>query len=104
MTLESVNENGTAYLTVAFYDKNNNAVAPASISYYIKTEAGDSVRGVTPIDAASSIEITLDTNDNEIQNSNGASEIHVVTVVGTYSATDKVVGVYKYQVVRVDAI
>lgn len=105
MAISSVSEQTTAYLTVNFLDKNGAEQAPTSGSYTIKTRAGDSIKASTIIDPiASSVEIELTSSDNSIINTNGKSEVHIVTVIGVYGPGDQVVGVFEYQVDRVDSI
>ena len=98
--MDQVNENSTAYLTVAFADKTGAPAVPTSATYRIDDVTNNvPIRGVTALTPAASIEITLVPADNAI--SGRASEIHRVTVTAQYGgATDAVNSEYDYQVVN----
>ena len=104
MSLDVVNERSTAYLAVSFYDKAGALSAPTSITYTIRHENGTVIRGPVTVAASEGVEITLDTNDNAIINTSGKSEIHVVTITGTYGVNDAIVSAFRYQVNRIDAV
>lgn len=96
--MDSVNENSTAYLTVAFADKTGAPAVPTSATYRIDDITNNvPIRASTALTPAASIEITLAPGDNAI--AGRASEIHRVTVTAQYGgAGDAVSNEYDYQV------
>jgi len=101
--MDLVNEKSTAYLTVAFTDKDGGPAIPASVSYRIDNAAnGAAIRAPTALDPAASIEITLTLADNTIGVAASRFETHVVTVTAVYGASDELREEYRYQVRNLD--
>jgi hypothetical protein len=100
MSLEIVNEESTAYLTVVFKDKDGAEQAPTSATYRIDCLTnGEEVRedtAMTPI--ASPYEITLGAADNAMIDSDRLTEARRVTVEAVYGSDDHVNADYKYLV------
>lgn len=103
--MEQVNERSTAYLTVTFKDKAGAAQQPTAASYRIDDVAtGTEIRGDTALTPGTSIEIILTPADNAIVSPRLPVERHVVTVTGTYGASDAVRSQYAYEVVNLQAV
>jgi len=99
MALEIVNEKSTAYLTVTFKDKDGALEAPSSASYRIDCLTnGQEVRGDTALTPGATIEITLSPADNAIIDQDNEVERRLVTVTGTYGASDTIHQEYEYNV------
>lgn len=98
--MDQVNENSTAYLTVAFADKTGAPAVPSAATYRIDDVTNNrAIRATTSLTPAASIEITLAPTDNAIVGT--ASETHRVTVTAQYGgAGDAVNSEYDYQVVN----
>lgn len=97
----SVNEGTTAYLAVAFKDKAGAPATPTAVEYRIDClTSSRSVRSLTTVAAAASIEITLEPIDNLIFDASSTIERRRVTVVARYGAgsTDQVTGEHDYDV------
>lgn len=101
--MEQVNEKSTAYLTVAFTDKDGVPAAPASATYRIDDATGaGAIRASTALGAGASVEITLTKEDNAIVNAANRFETRVVTVIAVYGASDELRDEYRYQVKNLD--
>lgn len=100
MSIQTVNEATTAYLTVTFLDKDGAQAAPSSVSYRIDClTTGAAVRASTPVTpAASQVEITLDATDNAMQSTGNLTERRRVTVTASYGVGDQVQEQYDYLV------
>lgn len=98
-TLDSVNEKTTSYITASFKDKTGLPAAPASANYQIHDAAtGAEIKATTALTPATDIEITIAPSENAVLNSSLAVEKHVLTVVGTYGASDAVTGRFYFNV------
>ena len=98
-TDKSVNEESTAFLTVSFYDKNDELTTPTTVSYRVDCLTNNSeLRDWTGIAPASQVEITLDSNDNTIIDQWNFEEIRLVTIEAYYGVADKLTTTYKYLV------
>lgn len=95
-----VNEGTGAKLTVAFYDENGDAEVPDSVEYRVDSlEPRTAIRDWTTLSPAESIEITLTSEDNEVQNRRKQHETHVVTVRAGYAGgTEYANDAYEYKV------
>lgn len=99
MALEIVNEGSTAYLTVAFTDKNGAAAAPTTVTYRIDCLTnGTEVKDDTSLSPGTSVEITITATENAIISQSNALEKRVVTVIGSYGTGDAVKNEYQYWV------
>lgn len=97
--LESVKERSTAWLTVAFFDENGDAVSPASITYRVDdVSSGASLRDTTSVAPAATIEIKLNAEDNRILNQANAVEMRAVTLRAAFGLDDECNDVAVYQV------
>jgi hypothetical protein len=97
--LSEVNEDTTAYLTVAFLDKDGAQEAPSSLTYRIDCLTnGQEVKGDTALTPGGSVEITLSAADNAIISQTNGVETRVVTVEASYGASDGLKAEYKYNV------
>ena len=80
--LDWVHENSVAYLTVSFYDKNNNLASPTSGTWSVHDVGTSTVMKaptyITTI--ASSVELILTTPINTLVNSTRSEETRRVTV------------------------
>jgi hypothetical protein len=98
-TDKMVNEESTAFLSIGFYDKNNNLTTPSSVKYRLDCLTNNSeIRGWTGIAPASSVEITLDSTDNSIIDQGNFTEIRLVTIEAYYGVSDKLTETYQYLV------
>ena len=104
--MERVNEKSTAYLSVTFRDKAGAAQAPASAKYRIDDVAtGQSVRSDTDIDSpGSTVELTLNVDDNALKNPIAATEQRRATVVAEYGNGDAVRSEYIYEVINLAGV
>jgi len=99
MAIQIVNEKTTAYLTYTLLDKNNAPAAPVSATYQIdNADTGASIRVSTALGAVASAEITLDKNDNTMQDQSTDYERHEVTINAVYSALDELHSSFIYKV------
>jgi hypothetical protein len=103
--MEYVNEETTSYLTVTFYDKNGDPAAPTSATWEaIDLKSGAVLQAETALSPASSIEITIPSSVNEIQDNTKEEEIRRITVIGVYGADDKVTQQYDYRVINLSRV
>lgn len=99
--MDQIAERSTGYLTVTPLNKSGDPEAPASLSYRIDdVQSGTSIRGDTAIAAASSVEIALTPDDNQILDPTHANERRLVTVTATYGVSDAVRSEYEYRVIN----
>lgn len=94
-----VTEKSTAYLTVNFFDKNEVAAAPSGITYRVDCE--DTGAELVPDTAGApgtTLEITIPSTANAIQDPAHAFETKLVTVTATYGVGDQLTGYYRYRV------
>ncbi len=88
--LDDVAEDSTAYLTVAFFDKDGVAAVPTSATYRIDCVTNDaSVRASTSLTPASSIEIKLAPDDNKIISDANEYETREITVSASFGTGDE---------------
>ena len=79
--MRSVNERGTMYVVVKFYDLNDALFTPASASYRIDClTSGVEIRGWTEITPAESVTIPLTGDDNRIINGRNSRETRQLVV------------------------
>jgi hypothetical protein len=94
-----VNEGSTAYLSVTFLDKAGAAQEPLSVTYRVHEMAtGAQIRAETSVTPGATVEIALAPADNVVLHQAALYETHVVTVVGTYGASDAVQSQCQYRV------
>lgn len=99
--MEAINEKSTAYLTVNFLDKTGAAAVPSSAWYRIDClMTGEAVRASTALSAASSVEITLNKDDNTMRNPGNPTETRRVTISAVFGAGDEFHDQYDYSVVN----
>ena len=97
--LSVVNEGSTAYLEISFYDKDNNAATPSTVTYRIDDlNSGAEIRADTSVSPASSVEITLTPDDNKILDTTSAYEKRLVTIKTTFGTDDGMNEEYTYLV------
>jgi hypothetical protein len=82
----SVNEGSVAYLTVKFYDKNNNLAAPSSATWEVHDiESGSVLLAATAIaPIANTVELTLTPTINTFISSLNDEETRRVTIKATW--------------------
>ena len=106
MSNKTVNENSVSYLTVSFYDKNNNLAIPSSGTWKVHDEYTDTViqpeTNITPI--ASQYELTLTNTINTLLDSNHANETRVVTIKAIWGAGLETYGRYEYDIIGLDYV
>ncbi|MCU0918727.1 MAG: hypothetical protein MUF16_00065 [Burkholderiaceae bacterium] len=97
-----VNERTTAYLRVAFRDKDGTLAAPSAVVYRVDClTTGQSIVPLTAVPPSSEIEVTLTADDNAMRNPSNVAELRRVTVVATYnSSADKLSAQFDYGVKR----
>lgn len=96
--MKTVPEKTTSYVTVTFRDKNGNLAVPVSARYRVDDKkSGAEIRTWTALGAASSIEITMNADDNTIYDADQPYETRVVTVEATYGSSDLLTETYEYQ-------
>lgn len=94
-----VNEESSAFLTVEFYDKNDELTTPSSVQYRLDCLTNNQeVRTWTAFNPASVIEIGLDTNDNSIIDQGNFTELRLVTIEAYYGVSDKLTTTFQYLV------
>lgn len=94
-----VNEESSAFLTVSFYDKNDELTTPSSIQYRLDCLTNDQqIRDWTAFSPASVIEIGLNANDNSIIDQGNFEEIRLVTIEAYFGVSDKLTTTYQYLV------
>lgn len=103
--MQSVNEGSTAWLALAFSDRNGSAASPTAITYRIDdVTGGGQVRANTEIGApAASVEIELTPEDNAIL-STRQRERRRVTVQAIFSGGRVHNQQYLYDVVNLEKI
>jgi len=106
MSLETVNEGTTCYITATFKDKNAANAAPGSARFRVDCKTtGAVVAEWTAIASPTAIqEIEIDATLNVMQSESNVNELRRVTVEGTYGADDKITDKYEYQLVNMDGI
>lgn len=105
MEPQRVNEQSTAWLTVAFKDKAGAAQAPASATYRIHDVAsGDLVREATLTAPGSTVEIVLTDEDNALRNEAAGYEERRVTVEAQFGAGDAVTAEFRYRVINLAGV
>jgi hypothetical protein len=98
-TDKSVNEESSAFLTVRFYDKNDELTTPSSIQYRLDCLTNnEEVRTWTALAPASVIEIGLDATDNAIVDQWNHTELRIITIEAYYGVSDKLTTTFKYLV------
>lgn len=103
VALEDVKEKTTCWITVGFFDKENNPAAPASITYWLHDNEGNQLATASPA-AAASVEIEIDSSLNAMQDRSLVREKRILSVKGTYGANDEVNDDYKYNIVNLKHI
>lgn len=101
--LDDVNEKTTCWVTVNFFDKENNPAAPASVAYWLHDDDGNQLAIGTPA-AAASVEIEIDSSLNAMQDRSLVREKRVLSVKGTYGANDEVNDEFWYNVLNLKHI
>lgn len=100
MPTDNVNEGTSAYLTFSFLDKDEDPIAPTSISYRIDClKNSTEILEDTPVTPpAAEAEVKIPSSLNSIINQANHLERRLVTVTGTFGDDDDVVGEYEYNV------
>lgn len=97
--LFEVTERSTAWLTVSFYNRAGVLEIPATATYEIwDVASGTTIKASTSLTPASSIEITLSSDDNKILNQELFREARKVIVTAAYAGSEKLVQDYVYHV------
>ncbi len=98
-TLPIVNEQTSARLTITLLDYDDAQQVPSSVTYRVDDVAtAAEIRDDAVLTPAGSIDITLNSIDNTIQNTALELERHRVTVKASYGATDKLNAAFDYYV------
>ena len=100
MTLPTVEENSSSYLTVTLLDKDDAAAQPTSASYDIVDDLSDTKLkdGVALTFVGGVLEITLDKADAKIIDSTSKYEERTVSIHAIYNTDDELHGEYRYRV------
>lgn len=97
--MDIINERSTAYIEVAFTDKDGAAAIPASVTYSTKCKAtGTAIKTNVAVTPAATVTITLDATDNTIQTATNQYEDKLLTVKATYAAGDECNSEYTWRV------
>jgi hypothetical protein len=103
--VDKINEQSSAYYTVSFLDKDGLPAEPASVVYSVRCVPDDSeIRTNTAVTPSSTILIHLDSSDTAIQDSTRDTEVHLLTVIGTYGANDKVTAEREFMVANLAGV
>lgn len=79
--MRNVNEKGTLYVTVKFYDLDDDLFTPTSADYRVDClTSGYEIRDWTAITPATSVTVTLTGEDNRIVDSRHSREIRQLVV------------------------
>jgi hypothetical protein len=98
---EKVNENSTSYITVNPKDKDGVAATPATLAYWIDCKTtGTSMKAETALTPGTSVEITIDADENAINDQANPVEVREVTVKAGYGSSDQVIEVFPYEVIN----
>lgn len=100
--LDQVNERSTSYVTIEFYDKNDQLEQPISGTYQINDYySGVEMKALTAFQAPSgTYEVTVAPDENAILDTNLPGEIRVLTAIGYYGSDDAVKAEFKWEVVN----
>lgn len=105
MALSTIPENTTAFLTVAFKDKNGDPETPATAAWLaIDLYSGEILQPETALSPAASIEITIPASVNAIQNENLPKETRRVIVKATYGGSQSLNQKFDYIVENLEQI
>lgn len=98
--MDTFKERSRADIQVEFFDPAGAPAVPTTITYSTYCESTHSTikTDVAVATPAASITITLDANDNAIQDPTSASEIKVLTIKSTYGTGDEANDQYRYSV------
>lgn len=96
-----VQASAKAWLTVEFFDKNNDPVVPNTVTYTVTDVlSGNVLRASTPVSPAASIEIELDSTDTVMVDAvSNESEPRKVCVTANYGAGDSLLSTYRFKVI-----
>ena len=87
--MKSVNEEGTLYFTVKFYDVDNALFIPSAVQYRIDClTTGSEVRDWTTVTPASTVTIAATGDDNQIYNETSTREVRQMVVKYTDVSTN----------------
>ena len=87
--MKSVNEEGTLYFTVKFYDVDNALFVPSAVSYRIDClTTGNEVRAWTTVTPANTVTIAATGDDNQIYNELSTREVRQMVVKYTDVSTN----------------
>ena len=79
--MRNVNEEGTLYVTVKFYDTNDTLFTPASADYRVDClSSGSEIRNWTALTPATSVSIPLTGDDNRIVDGRHSREMRQLVV------------------------
>lgn len=96
---EEINERSAAVLTVAFFNKDGDPAAPASVTYRIDClSTKTAIRVATSISPGLTIDIPLTSEDTRIINQSNAYETRLVTVTAVYTSDYSSSDEYEYTV------
>lgn len=97
--MNQVTAGTTAYLQVAFRDKDGTAALPTTVNYEVKClSTGNTVVASTSVTPATSVTITLTPTANTLQSSSNVYETRRVIITAGYGAGDSLVDFYDYQI------
>lgn len=97
--MDLIREKSTPTLSIVFYDKNGEPVAPLTFSYKIHDQSGTEVRATTNINPGGSIiELMLAVADTTILDTNNTEEIRTLTYSWTYGGNEYDNDEYKYKI------
>jgi len=99
MSLPTIDEKSTSYLTVTLLDKDEAAAQPSSATYDVYDETSDAYikQDIALVFTLGVTEITLDADDAEILGS-ANYERRIVTVHALYATDDELHAEYTYRV------
>lgn len=96
--MDTINEQTTATLELAFYDENSDSVAPDSASFQLYDKfSGTSIRSGSISGVTATYDFSLLTTDNALLDATNRYEIRVMEVEFIYG-TKTGRGVYEYRV------
>jgi hypothetical protein len=96
--ITTINEGQTSYISLAFTDQNGDPLTPTAITYRIDDEASETnlLAETDVLVPASSVEIKIPPEINELVSGDSSTEIRVATIEATYGTDDAVVAEVKW--------
>jgi hypothetical protein len=105
MSLPKINEGSTAWLEVAFLDRDGLPETPVGVTYRIDCLTNDSeVTADSSLSPGSSVEVVLSAADNQMIDETKETEHRRVTVTATYGAGQAHIERFDYLVQNLRAV